>query len=345
MKTHLLFLLVLLPACSAPEPSSELIAPAGTEANAPVAGGGAASSSSGANGDEPSTSGASAIDCAGKKGTAGDVDVTIVSSGIERGATIHAPPNAGSRALPIVFVLHPLLLQRTAMRAIANVERFSDDPEHGFLAIFPDGIERSWNAGECCGEAKDRKIDDVRFIADLITKVKNDYCVDPTRIYSMGYSNGGFLSHRLACELEGGVRAIAPVAGTLGIPESSCKTTRAVPVLAIHGTEDELVPYEGGSPKIPFGATFGTFASPAATDAFWAKANGCGPAGAPHFTKGDVSCVRHDGCRDGASVGLCTVTGGGHQWPGGLPMPAMGHRTMNLDATAAAIDFFKQHGL
>ena len=284
--------------------------------------------------------------CEGKTGAPGDGDIELTSSGIAREAMIHVPPSHdGIHGLPVVLVLHPLLLTYKDMRKLAQVEPHADDAEHGFIALFPNGIDRSWNAGECCGEAKDEQIDDVGFIRELLEHVKSKWCVDPARIYAMGFSNGAFLSHRLACELPGGLRAIVPVAGTLGIPASSCKPERPTPVLAIHGTDDDLVPYEGGPPKIPRGASFGTFLSPAETDAFWAKANGCGPAGEPYFIRGEVSCARHEGCTNDASVGLCTVTGGGHQWPGPKSLPAMGHLTKDIHATQAAIDLFRRHGL
>ncbi|MBX3221577.1 MAG: dienelactone hydrolase family protein [Labilithrix sp.] len=284
--------------------------------------------------------------CSGTVGRAGDEEIALVSSGLDREASIHVPAvHDGVRPLPLVLVLHPLLLTRKDMRKLVKVERFADAPDHGFIALFPDGVGRSWNAGECCGKAKDRSLDDVGFIRELVEHVASRWCVDRSRIYAMGFSNGAFLAHRLACELPGGLRAIAPVAGTLGIAESSCKPPHPTPVLQIHGTEDELVPFAGGSPKIPRGTSFGTFASPSATTAFWVKANGCGAAGAPYYAEGEVSCVRHDGCRGGASVGLCTVAGGGHQWPGASSLPAMGHVTKDLDATAAAVELFRTHGL
>jgi polyhydroxybutyrate depolymerase len=284
--------------------------------------------------------------CTGKPGKPGDEEITIVSSGLEREATIHVPPlHDGVKALPLVLVLHPLLLTRKNMRNLVKVERFADDAEHGFVALFPDGVGRSWNAGECCGDAKEKKLDDVGFIRDLIEHVSQRWCIDRARVYSMGFSNGAFLSHRLACELPGGVRAIAPVAGTLGIPASTCKPAHPTPVLAIHGTDDDLVPYEGGPPKIPHGASFGTFISPGATDSFWAETNGCKGAPSTYFTRGEVSCVRHEQCRDQATVALCTVNGGGHQWPGADPLPAMGHLTKDIDATEAAIELFRAHGL
>jgi polyhydroxybutyrate depolymerase len=280
--------------------------------------------------------------CKDKPGGRGDTNVELSSGGRTREAIIHAPPGYDpTRPIPVVLVLHPLLLDNVEMRRIVNIERFADEGP-GFLAVFPNGIDHSWNAGECCGTAKDDKVDDVGFIRDLLAHVEASYCVDPAHIFSMGFSNGAFLSHRLACELGRPLAAIAPVAGTLGIPEGSCKPPSAVPVFAIHGTDDRLVPFNGGPPSIPFGSHFGTFLSPGETDAFWATQDGCPSTVVTSFTHGDVTCRSH-ACR--AEVTLCTVQGGGHQWPGGMDLPAMGELSNDIDATEAVVAFFRRYGL
>src|SRR6185436_8921755 len=100
-------------------------------------------------------------------------------------AILHAPPSyLSTKPMPLVLVLHPLLLDHLKMREIARIERFSDAGD-GFLALFPNGVDKSWNAGECCGTAKDEKVEDVRFIKELLAKVSETHCVDTTRIYSM----------------------------------------------------------------------------------------------------------------------------------------------------------------
>lgn len=282
--------------------------------------------------------------CTGKAGKAGDSELRVPSSGLSRAANVFVPPSYDpTKPAAVVLVLHPLLLTRREMRAIARV----DGPAKaaGFLAVYPDGVDRSWNAGECCGTAKDQKVDDVKFVTDLMATLRDTYCIDDARIFAMGFSNGAFLAHRLACEAPGMLRAITTVAGTLGVPEASCKATAAMPVLAMHGTADELVPYEGGSPQIPRGETFGTFVGPGVTDAFWARRSGCNVEPVVAYQKGEVTCRTHEGCRDAAIVTLCTVDGGGHQWPSGPVLPAMGHRTTDIDATAAAIAFFGRYGL
>jgi polyhydroxybutyrate depolymerase len=276
-------------------------------------------------------------------GVVGDTTLQIVSGGLQRTAAVYVPPSYdGVHPMPIVLVLHPLSATAGIMRDIVKVEPFADDPQHGFIALFPDGIMMSWNAGECC--SMDPKPDDVGFMHDLVATVAGRWRVDPARLYAMGYSNGAALAHRLACELPGGVTAFVSVAGALGREiRPTCSPPHATPVLAIHGTADEIVPYSDDSDLIPL-ASLVTFPSALSSDAFWANAEGCTPPAPPYFVQGDVSCARR-ACRDGATVGLCTVTGGGHQWPGGPWVPGLGTSTEDLDATAAAVALFREHGL
>src|SRR5690606_3308049 len=118
----------------------------------------------------------------------------------------------------------------------------------GVIVAYPQGVATSWNAGACCGTAWADAVDDVGFVRALIEHLEAEYCIDARGVDATGMSNGGFLSHRLACELSDRIAAIAPVAGVLGVDPASCAPSRPVPVWQFHGTEDPLVPYEGGTP-------------------------------------------------------------------------------------------------
>lgn len=68
--------------------------------------------------------------------------------------------------------------------------------------------------GSCCGFAAQQDLDDVEFVRTLVNKLAEELCIDGDRVYAMGFSNGGFLSHRLACEASDLVAAIGrPVRG------------------------------------------------------------------------------------------------------------------------------------
>ena len=119
-----------------------------------------------------------------------------------------------------------------------------------FIAAYPEGASwletpwRSWNAGQCCGYAMHRGVDDVEFIRRLIDELIARHAVDPQRVYVTGVSNGGMMAHRLGCELSDRIAAIAPIAGSLGV---ACHPTSPVSVMIVHGTNDRHVPYEDGT--------------------------------------------------------------------------------------------------
>jgi polyhydroxybutyrate depolymerase len=118
---------------------------------------------------------------------------------------------------------------------------------------------------------------------------------------------------------------------------STCAPARPIPVEHFHGTADTLVPY-GGS-------TLLGFPSVADSVAGWVARDGCTSGPVDTFVQGDSRCQTYGGCAGGAEVTLCTVTDGGHTWPGGMPVPLLGKTTTDLSATDAMWDFFVRHPL
>ena len=203
----------------------------------------------------------------------------------------------------------------------------------GFIAVHPQGTGNpaSWNAGACCSPANDNMVDDVGFVRAMLDKLELDLCVDNARIYSTGMSNGGFLSHRLACELSDRIAAVAPVAGVNGV--MTCTPKRPISVMHFHGTADPLVSYTGSN-GLP-GAE--------QTVSDWAMRDHCTDSPLESFRKGDSHCITYKKCDGGAEVILCTVDNGGHTWPGGTAIPGLGNTTTDLSATDAMWDFFLRH--
>jgi polyhydroxybutyrate depolymerase len=203
----------------------------------------------------------------------------------------------------------------------------------GFIVAYPEGVGGTWNGGTCCGEAQTENIDDVAFTRDLLDEVDKKLCVDKRRIFATGLSNGAYMVNRLGCELSDRVAAIAPVAGPLMMTD--CRPKRPVPLIEFHGTGDPIVPYDG------FSGFFGV--ESAVAD--WAKRNGCRGSAAQTFANGDTTCKTFGNCNAGADVTLCTTTGGGHQWPGGLAIPFLGTMSNDIHATDAMWTFFAAHPL
>jgi polyhydroxybutyrate depolymerase len=184
--------------------------------------------------------------------------------------------------------------------------------DFGYLTLTPDGTtdpggNRFWNAGGFAGAA-----DDVAYLTALIDEVVDDYGADPDRVFLIGHSNGGFMAHRMACEVPERIAAIATLAG--GILGTGEECRRPVRAIVIHGTADTTVPYEGGE-------VFGTpLLGAVATTERWRTANECSPAdrqeGPFDFDLAvpgtETSVTVWDGCTSGATVELWTMAGSGH---------------------------------
>ncbi|TQS45364.1 alpha/beta hydrolase family esterase [Cryptosporangium phraense] len=263
---------------------------------------------------------------------------TVRVGDVERTYRLHVPTAAvGRTGAPVVIVLHggggngAQVEKQTGFSDLADRE--------GFLAVYPDGSGRTrlltWNAGTCCGYARDRDVDDVGFLRVLIAQFPG------RRVYVTGFSNGAMLAYRAGCELADQVGAIAPVSGAMDLP--SCRPARPLPVYAIHGDADPIVPYDGGtsSSRIANPAVAGSHRSVAYAMTSWSRFDGC--SGSSTSFRGAITTVRYTGCA--ADVRFDTVVGGEHAWPGGRSSrPGADPPTTELDATEAIWSFFATHG-
>lgn len=264
----------------------------------------------------------------------GDHDLEIMHDGIKRTAFLHVPASAKlDEPTPLVFNFHGYLGNGKQEADFSGMTPKSD--EAGFIVVYPNGTESSWNAGDCCGNAVLKDVDDVGFVRALVKELQTKLCIDPKRIYSTGMSNGGFMTHRLACEAADLFAAFAPVSAVNGIDD--CKPSRPVPVLMFNGTADVLVIYGGGG-------NGGTFISAPQTFDQWAERDGCIGAAIPGKQNGGTTCMTHDICDADVSVTLCTHEGMGHCWPG-QPTCLFGTPNTELSANDEMWEFFQKYPL
>lgn len=318
----------------------------GTDGGDDGSGGGSAtgggSGGGGIGADGGTDSGTTIIpDCIGKTYDAGTHDWSLSHDAKTRTYRVHVPPNYDrSKKTPLVFNFHGYSQSGTEQERVSGLNSVAD--REGFIVIYADGLRgyetglsasvlRSWNAGSCCAEGQYAATDDVGFVTRVLSTVEDRFCIDNKRVYSTGFSNGGFLSHRLACEMSDRFAAIGPVAGVNGM--SPCNPTRPVPVMHFHGSKDNVVPYNGNTTG---------FISVRTSMNDWAQRNGCGSTPAVLSTRGDVTCESYPSCSAGADSVLCSVSDGGHQWPGGEDI-FLGYRTMAVNASEDLWQFFKSH--
>lgn len=238
--------------------------------------------------------------------------------------------------LPLVVGLHGGLGSGDQFAAASNFETLAQSS--GFVVVFPDGVDKTWNAGTCCGQAVKKNTDDVGFLAALITELTKTLPVDADRVFVAGHSNGAMMAFRFGCERADLVKAIAPVAGSLEIPE--CNPSRGVSLLAIHGDADQNHPIEGGVGSRSVAGV--SYRSMQDTLTMWTKAMGCD--GNPgQSVDGALTTTTWKGCVDGARAEFVVIAGADHPWPGrqaGLPGRSA-EPSQELDATKAVWDFFE----
>jgi polyhydroxybutyrate depolymerase len=243
---------------------------------------------------------------------AGDKSGTIEIGGLTRDYFLHVPRDySGKTPLPVVFVLHGATQSARSAERMSGMSAKAD--KENFLAVYPSGIGRvpTWNAGACCGQAMQQNIDDLAFFRTLIRKLEHDYPIDSKRIFVTGISNGAMMSYRLACEMADQIAAIAPVEGAQDLP---CHPANPVAVIVFHGTDDHLVPFDGGSTPFQMGSKRSD--TPVSdTVAFWAEEDGCSPT-PKHAETAEVHTDIYSGCKDSTAVALYAIQGGHHMWPG-----------------------------
>lgn len=269
----------------------------------------------------------------------GTLDETVTSidlefEGVSRAYEIHIPPAYDGRTpLPLVLNFHGRGGNTSRQRMWTEMDATAD--ARGYVVAYPEGLDESWNAGVCCGTSAENEVDDVGFVRAVIEDIAERGCIDRSRVYATGMSNGGFLSHRLACEAADVIAAIGPVAGVLGIDSSACMPERPVPVIHFHGTNDFIVLYNGGCPF----SCLSDSESVSDTIAGWVARNGCTGTTEVVLSEGSVTCETTQGCDNNASVTLCSIEGGGHCWPGQLSC-AYGESTDDISANEVMFDLF-----
>lgn len=285
----------------------------------------------------------------GRPGAAGDKTLTLTVAGAQRTVLVHAAKGYDpTKGTSLVLAFHGYGGSAAQMKTQTGFDAEAD--KRNLVVAYAEGTgiaSKGFNGGDCCGApAWTNETDDLAFAREIAKKLKADYCIDPKRVYSAGFSNGGFMSYRFVCEAANEFAAVASVSGVLGTPPESCKPARAVPILHVHGTADTTVPYQGGPAAGGLGILAGiSFRSVAETVSTFKKGFACGEASKPVSQKGDTKCEAWSGCKAGSSIELCTVDGGGHQWPGGTPTasPTAGKTSKDFVASTAVLDFFAAH--
>jgi polyhydroxybutyrate depolymerase len=250
---------------------------------------------------------------------------SFIHNGITRSYTIFVPLTwSPDKNFPMLLALHGLTQTGNGMMGFSNFNLYAE--QYGFIVVYPNGVSNSWNVGFPGGSTAD----DVGFLSALIDTVNAAYGTDLNRIYSTGFSNGGFMSYRLACEAGDRIAAIASVAGTMTTASlTACQPSRNMPVMHIHGTNDYVVFYNGG-----FGNT-----SVNEVLTFWNTANECPSIptieNLPDLVPEGSTVQKQTWapCADSTEVTFFKINGGGHTWPGSVGITGSGNTNRDIIAS------------
>ena len=240
------------------------------------------------------------------------------------------------------------------MRQISGLDALADR-EH-FIVAYPEAVERSWADGRNETSAEKQGVDDVGFAKAVVADIARIHVIDRGRVYATGLSNGGVLTHRLACDAAETFAAIAPVIATIAArTAASCLPSAPVGVVSVVGVADPSVRFDGGAvgDRDEGGRTHGS----RATEELWRSLNGCGPTVTstplPVLVPDGTAVVRrtYAGCRGIGDVVWYEIEGGGHRWPPhayegaeeGFALRENGVSSRNINASEVIWAFFAGH--
>lgn len=234
----------------------------------------------------------------------GDRMVRFSDGGQSHEALLHIPLGPGGR-LPLVVAFHGAYDNARFTSVYYGLSRLADR-EH-FAVLYPQASHNKF------WELRPDQHDDVNQVRVLLDRVERASCINRSRVYATGVSNGGGFTARLGCEMADRLAAIAPVAGGYA-PRGGCHPDRPLSLLEIHGTEDDVVPYGGSAP----GET-GRDAHFVSVSNFlgqWRTFDGC--RGGPKVTTPGPGITRLTWarCADGRVVQHLKLAGTDHGWPG-----------------------------
>lgn len=248
-----------------------------------------------------------AADCPAQVLAAGNTTRNIQVGNAMRSYILHVPNTyTGNQRVPLLFDFHGL---GGSGQGEANGSSYvAATQAESVILAFPtgtsDGIGQGWNVGTCCAGG-----DDVAFTRAMVTQIQGLACIDSKRIYVSGFSNGGGMSHKLACDAADIIAAAAP--GSFDFGEDNvddCDPSRPISVVMQRGTNDFAVPFEGGATPVTNRIVF---LGAQATFDKWSELDGCT---GPEVDIGN-NCRQRSQCNAGVETTLCVIQGGGHQPP------------------------------
>lgn len=281
---------------------------------------------------------------------------SIVHQGFQRKYMVHLPPQfTVENQRPLVLSLHGGSGNMVNAQGFSQLNPVAD--ANDFVVAWPQGYGIaspgfSWADGRNTS-ADQAGIDDVGFIERLIDSLIIQFNIDTSRIFLCGFSNGGFMVQRIACELPDRFAAMASLGASMDtLRFQSCNPTKPIPMAFFNGTSDPAMPFLGGpmqnpqvTPVVPVDSAV----------QFWVQHNNCQTA-LPVYefpdTFPDDNCTAElytfINCDCQADVWFYKLINGGHTWPGvyiASQASVLGNTNRDISGSDELWEFFSQHSL
>jgi polyhydroxybutyrate depolymerase len=268
----------------------------------------------------------------------GDRTLRVSVDGDSHKALMHIPRGARGR-LPLVVAFHGAYDDAEFTSVYFGLSKLADRKH--FAVLYPQASHNKfWELPR--GQHED--VDQVRALLDRVERAS---CIDGSRVYATGVSNGGGFTARLGCEMADRLAAIAPVAGGYG-PPGDCHPARPLPMLEIHGAEDPVVPYGGkehGTQSLPRFLSVSRFLRQ------WTALDGCRGGSKRTTPRPGVTRLTWNHCAGGSVVQHLKLADTDHGWPGGhwsaagKKKPSPAHDPTGLDGAETVWHFLSQFRL
>ncbi len=222
---------------------------------------------------------------------------------------VHVPSSyVKGKPVSLVLSLHGFGWHIAKYMTVENFWKKADSV--GFLDVYPQGADTSWDSGPfCCGESQWKKRDDVGFIRALVDTLEKHYSIDKNHVYAVGVSNGGMMSNRLGAEAADVFAAVSGICGPLELSptDSGLHPSRPVSVLDFHNLNDSTIKYAGGGSNVAPAETLAVAA--------WARVDGCtnGPVKSTYNSQTSIKTWTKN--KSPVEVILYTPLTGGHSFP------------------------------
>ena len=278
----------------------------------------------------------------------------VYHEGRERYYLLYKPATmVASQPAPVLMAFHggggipENMVEMTGFNTLAEY--------YGFYVVYPSGSGSTprrlfWNILLSETYATVNDVDDLGFVARVLDDAAKKFAIDTNRLFAAGFSQGGMLCYRLACDAAWSERiaAIATVGATMTVSPSSCHARRPVPVISFHGKQDEFSKYAGGiAAKAPRNDQV---ARPGVAESirYWVGKGALPNQPSASGARGTAQMEQFGPDESGFEVVSWTMEDGGHTWPGShanLPEWMMGKVNRDIDASVLIWDFFSRHPL